>query len=97
MNLKKKITFTTNSLAYNNKILINPTEMVEDFNNYYVSIATSLDGSIPPSNTNPVSFLKGDFPSSMTVPPVLSQDLSDIIGSLKNKSSHLQDILVSLI
>ena len=41
--------------------------------------------------------MRGDFPRSMSVPPVLPQDVIDVINSLKNKRGHTNEIPVSII
>ena len=76
-----------NYISIDNKTLTNPNEINEAFNKYYVNIAPKLDQKIPPSNIDPVSFLKGNFPSSMSVLPIAPQDVVNIINQLKNKSN----------
>ena len=86
-----------NYMSLNNKILRKPSEISEAFNEYYTNIAPKLDQNIPPATSNPLNFLRGNYPASMSVPPVLPQDVTNIIKSLKNKKGNLNEIPVSLI
>ena len=67
----------------NNKVVRSPSYIAEAFNKYYTNSASNLDDNIPPSNVNPLHFLRGDYPTSMTVPPVPPQDVTCVINSLK--------------
>lgn len=42
-----------NYISHDNKILKNPLEIAEAFNDYYINVAPNLDKNIPPSNENP--------------------------------------------
>ena len=72
-----------NYINYNNKILTTPEDISEAFNQYFVNIAPQLDNNIPLSNTDPVSFLPGNYPISMAIPPVNLQDVKNIIKKQK--------------
>ena len=72
-------------IQYNNKTLTTPAEIAEAFNDYYVNIAPQLDNNIPSSDIDPLSFLTGNYPTSMAIPPVVPQDVINIINSLKTK------------
>lgn len=86
-----------NSIFYDNEILNQPPDIAETFNKFYTNIATDMDRDLPPSNTNPIDFLQGDFPQSILVAPVCPQDLSPVIVNLKNKKGSSHEIPVSLI
>ena len=84
-------------ISYNNKILDNPQEIAEAFNEYFVNISPNLDKNIPPTNENPLRFLRGDYPTSMMVPTVYPHEMLNIINSLQNKKVNIHEIPVSLI
>ena len=86
-----------NYISLNNKILRTPSEISNAFNEYYTNIAVNLDNNIPPATIDPIEFLRGDYPTSMCVPPVLHCDVAKVIKSLKNKKSNANDIPVSII
>ena len=84
-------------ISLNNKILRHPSQISNAINEYYTIIAGNLDNNIPPATINPVTFLRGDYPSSMSVPPVISSDVTSVIKSLKNKKSTANEIPVPII
>ena len=86
-----------NYINYNNKKLTSPEEKSEAFNEYYINIAPQLDNNIPPSNIDPMSFLTGNYPTSMAIPPITPQDVINIISTLKNKKANTNEIPVSII
>ncbi len=94
-NNKKRVYL--NHITQNNRKLTNPNEIADVFNDYYTNIAPKLDTSLPPSPIDPVRFLHGDYPNSMSVPPVCPQQVTEVIDSLKNKKGNIQEIPVSLI
>ena len=81
----------------NNKILRTPSEISNAFNEYYTNIAVNLDNNIPPATFDPTVFLRGDYPTSMSVHPVIHSDVTSVIKSLKNKKSNANEIPVSII
>ena len=84
-------------ITMNNKVMRSPSDIADSFNKYYTDIASNLDNNIPPSNVNPLHFLRGDYPTSMFVPPVLPQDVTCVINSLKNKKGNAHEISISLL
>lgn len=88
---------TINSLKVGNTTLYKPSDIAEAFSNHFSNIAPHLDNQLPKTNTNPNSYLDGDYPQSMVVPLLTTQDLSNIIKKLKNKNSHINEIAVSVI
>ena len=90
---------TTNidHISYNNNMLTNKIDIAEAFNDYYVNIAPELDQNIPPSNTDPLSYLQGNYLASMAVPTIFPQDVVNIINTLENKKVNINEIPVSLL
>ena len=87
---------TLNRINVNNKVITNPSEIAESFNEYFVNIAHKLDDQIPPSTISPCAFLQGDYPSSMMVPFTIPQDVASVIKQMKNKKGNTHEIPVSL-
>ena len=84
-------------ISLNNKILRTPSDITNAFNEYYTNIAVNLDNNIPTASVDPITFLRGDYPTSMSVPPVLPSDTTSVIKSLKNKKSSANEIPVNVI
>ena len=80
---------TTDHIFHDNSNLTNPIQIAEAFNEFYTNIAPDLDSKLPPAFSDPLNFLKGNYPTSMVVPPVYPQEVIDVITSLKNKKVTL--------
>lgn len=89
---------STTKYIYSNGIKItNHTEIAETFNEFYTNIAHKLDNELPTSNIDPITFLKGNYQTSMVVPPVNTYDVINVINSLKNKKGNVNELSVSLL
>ena len=82
---------------YKNNKLTSTSDITIAFNEYFTNIAHELHENLPPSDTDPISFLRGDFPNSMVVLPVLPQDVVKVIDSLKNSKNNTNEIATSII
>ena len=72
--------------------------MAKTFNDFFTNIGSSLARKIPPSNIDPISFLKGDYQNSLFFTPVTEQEIIQIIGNLKNTNSKgFDDIPVNVL
>ena len=87
----------TESFKLGNKIITDKQEIANSFNRYYINITPSLDKSLPTTAINPISYLHGDYPHSMTVPLCTVNDILNIIKSLKNKGNPIDGITASII
>ena len=85
------------NLVHNGATLENSADIAEAFNEYFSNIAPMLDNELPVSNTDPTSYLQGDFPDSMVVPIVNENDIINAIKSLNNKRSHVNEIPVYIL
>ena len=85
------------------KILRNGVEYTESqdiaeiFNDYFSSIAESLDTNLPPSSTDPIHFMKNRVISSLVLEPPSSAEVASIISNLKLTKQHQNVIPVKLI
>ena len=96
MNKNNKIS-KTNPIKIKGKLTNNHQVIANEFNNFFGSIGKSLDDSLPPSTVDPMSFLSGNFPSSMGLIPSNDQDIQNIIKMLANKKCSINDISVESI
>ena len=82
---------TINNIIYNDKILNNPVDISEAFNTFFTNVATNLESKLPAPQTNPLQYLKGNFPHSMDNPHVDLNVIIKVIKSLPNKKSSIND------
>ena len=78
--------------------IVDPQQMANKFNDFFVNVGPILAKSIPPAVKPPLSFMKGTFPDSMYFLPTNEYEISDIISNLKNNDSKgFDDIPLKLI
>ena len=63
----------------------NSSDIANAFNHFYAHIAPNLDRKLPTNDRDPLSYLRGNYADSMSVPPVLIHDTIKVINSLKDK------------
>jgi hypothetical protein len=73
INRKKVTKHKIETLNINGKKSSDPSEMAEFFNSYFTNIGKTLDAKIPPSTTDPNSYISGDNITSIYLRPC-SQD-----------------------
>ena len=89
---------TLNEIDVNGSVVSDPNLMAKTFNDLFTNIGSSLARKIPPSNIDPISFLKGDYQNSLFFTPVTEQEIIQIIGNLKNTNSKgFDDIPVNVL
>ena len=91
MILKNKKNKTPLELIVNNQTFSDPHDVADKFNHFFVNIGPELAKKIPAGNTNPMSFLTGEFCDSMFFVPVLDNEVNDIISGLKANASKGYD------
>lgn len=72
-------------------------DIAECFNDYFCSIATSLDDQIPHVDGSPLEFLESSGPMSFFVKPLSINECSNIIKSLKNTYYGINKLPVHII
>ena len=65
------------------------TSIAERLNYFFANISKVVAEEIPSVNVDAMSFLRGDYVHSFFLSPATPQIVSDILHSLKNKSSHI--------
>ena len=67
------------SFLYNNSTICEPTQVSEKFNEYFVSVGSSLANKIPYNHRKVQDYLKGNYIDSMLLSPVDCQEVSSAI------------------
>ena len=79
------------NLISNNSIISNPREIANTFNTFFAGIATQLESRLPPAETDPMHYLRGNFPNSMVVPDISICNVVKVIKTLKSKKCGIDD------
>ena len=82
---------TINNIIYKNEILNKPIEITEAFNQHFSNVATELESKLPSSWTDPMQFVKGNYPDSMEIPPIDLNLVLKVIKSLPDKKCSIYD------
>jgi len=97
-NLIRKVLSNNNSkksvkqLIVEGTVLNVETDISEAFNDYFINVTGSLDGRIPHSDVSPLYSMRGDFPHSLFLYPVTSNEIKNIIIDLKNGTCNKSKI-----
>lgn len=78
-------------IILNNSILTNAKDKANSFNAFFSDIASNLESKLPKAHINPMQYLQGNYPNSLSVPEITLQDVMNIIKSLKNKKCSTED------
>ena len=79
-----------NTIINENKILTNPSDISNEFNDFFVNIANKLDTKLPQPIHDPLSYLQGEFPDSMEAPVASLQDFFNVVKELENKKMFIK-------
>ena len=71
-----------------NLISTNNKDIANEFNRFYVNVGPTLDANIPVIDKSPLSYLSGNYPRSMAVPFLTTDDTLKAIKSLKDKNDR---------
>ncbi len=85
------------NIRLNNTTHNNPQQIAEVLNEHFSEVAAKLNNNLPPANRSASDLLRGNYPNSMSIPPVSPQDIINIIKKLKNKMSNVVEIPISLL
>lgn len=88
----------TQDFLINDQLVSDPEVIVNNFNEYFVSVGKNLASKIPPSQ-HFSTYLKTPAPAHGTFKfdPISEQDISNIIHKLKNKCSYGHDCLSNIL
>ena len=95
--IKKLLSKNTNarniiSIITNNETVTDSAAIAECFNDYFSSIAQSLDSNILQTDTSAFNYVTQNIQSTFFFTPVTAQDIVPIISKLKNTSSNVSNI-----
>ena len=78
--------------------ITDPTQMTNNFNDYFVNVANEITSKIPRNPKSPLSYLKSPNPETFFISPSTSDEVSNIIKSLVNgKSTGPNSIPIKLL
>lgn len=85
---KKSDKVITNKFNINNKIVTDPIEIANKFNDFYINIDPNLASKIPSveDNISPTSYIKHNYVNSIYLKDVDETEIENIIRDLKNSS-----------
>ena len=72
-----------------------PSQISENFNDYFASIGSTLAANIPQTNTDPLSYLQPN-PNSFLFFECTSSEVLKVINGLKNKRKGLDEIPIAI-
>ena len=98
VNTKKTNLISTSQIITNGKLIDNPEEVSNTFNNFFTNIGPNTEKTIPKSGKCPTSYLKNRINTGFIIVHTLNEELMNIIPSLDgNKSSGPSSIPVKLL
>ena len=81
----------------NGERVTDKNKIVNGFNNFYVNIGPNLCKSLPPSNTNPTSYLKERNMHSMFIENINELEIKKIVMDLKESAVGWDDLSAKVI
>ena len=94
---KRKYTPINTKFKVNDATTNDGNVIANKFNKFFVNVGTVLAKSIPPTNKNPVDYLQRDIITNLYFDPTTENEISKIIGSLKDSASGWDDLKSSMI
>ena len=85
--LQSKNKFEPKNLFHNKKLVSNPDEVTNIFNDFFVNIGPSIAGKIPKSSKHFKNFLKNPIINSLFLNPTNINEIKKIINNLNNKKA----------
>ena len=84
------------SIFFNNYEYMTDPEIANVFNEYFYNTPRMLAESVPPTNTDPLSFVKNNHISSFYLYPIRELECMKIIMNLKNTKEGINNIPVTM-
>ncbi len=86
---KNNNTYTPTQFNTETNKIVDPIEICNEFNKYFVNIGTELNNKIPTSNTTSISFLSkiAKTQDSAFINPTSENEILNIVRQMKNKTS----------
>ena len=88
VNVKKSTKFSISHLAINGKIVDQPLDIANSFNNFFVNVGPETEKTVPKvPNTTPEQFLKNRNQFEFVIAHISEEEIVDIIVALKPKAT----------
>ena len=87
INKKPTDSLITDSFKFENKIITNPEDISNEFNDFFVTIGPNLDAKIDPPQVNFETFLSKSVKESFFIEPTSSDEIVRTIDQCKSKYS----------
>ena len=98
VNVKKSTNFSISHLNINGKIIDDPGEITNKFNNYFVNVGPSTEKGVPKvPNITADKFLKNRNQVNLIIAHISEEEILDIIKALPNKSTGPASIPLKLL
>ena len=81
-NTKKSMKQKSCSIVKNKKVISDPVEIADAFNNFFSNIGKDLDSKLPPSQTDALQYLTGVYNEPMNSP---EPSINDVVKVMKSK------------
>ena len=94
---QKRSTTTVKSILANGVVLRDNWQIAERFNEYFSSVADSLDNNIPYSDTSPLSYITHNMQCSFFCRPTDENEIVNIIQALKNTATNINELPVRIL
>ena len=91
---KQKKSFTPKVMIDNDREVTDPTKLSNLFLDYFSSVATDLDNSIPSSDIDPMCFMPQPVINSFFANPATIDEINNVVMSLECKSCSLDVVPV---
>ena len=76
--------FNISQLVQNGKVVQDPKQIAQIFNNFFINVATQIDSDIPRTRKSPLDYLGCKLEHSFFLSPTNSAEIESIISQLKN-------------
>ena len=79
------------SFSKNGVKISNPVDIANDFCDYFTNIESNLSSNILPTNSSPNNFLCRSLSESISLQPLMVNELSNIVKSFSVNKAHGHD------
>ena len=83
INIKNKKMFNISQLVQNGKVVQDPKQIAQIFNNFFINVAAQTDSDIPRTRKSPLDYLGCKLEHSFFLSPTDSAEIESIIFQLK--------------
>ena len=81
--LQKNKSGNVSAIIADDNNIIDPSEIAQNFNNFFTSVGTNLQKKIPPTKKNFTDYLKKPNSENFIIAPTTSDEISDLTKIMK--------------